>query len=119
MAIYIFSLIVARCYECILCAGGPVESSCTPCEFRNSVCVCVCVCVCMWCECVCVCHGPALLSHRLAGFPPFWHRKQLVMLRSIMEGKYEFVSPEWDEISDQAKDMVRAPSSRHNQLLYV
>lgn len=43
----------------------------------------------------------------LAGFPPFWHRKQLVMLRSIMEGKYEFVSPEWDEISDQAKDMIK------------
>ena len=42
----------------------------------------------------------------LAGFPPFWHRKQLVMLRAIMNGKYEFVSPEWDEISDSAKDMV-------------
>ena len=24
-----------------------------------------------------------------------------------MDGKYEFVSPEWDEISDKAKDMVR------------
>ena len=23
-----------------------------------------------------------------------------------MEGRYEFVSPEWDDISDQAKDMV-------------
>ena len=44
----------------------------------------------------------------LVGFPPFWHRKQLVMLRNIMEGKYEFVSPEWDGISDNAKDMVRS-----------
>lgn len=43
----------------------------------------------------------------LVGFPPFWHRKQLLMLRSIMEGRYEFVSPEWDDISDQAKDMIR------------
>ena len=43
---------------------------------------------------------------RLAGFPPFWHRKQLVMLRNIMNGHYEFVSPEWDDISDKAKDMV-------------
>lgn len=43
----------------------------------------------------------------LVGFPPFWHRKQLVMLRSIMEGNYEFVSPEWDEISDSAKDLIR------------
>jgi len=28
------------------------------------------------------------------------------MLRSIMEGRYEFVSPEWDEISDHAKHLV-------------
>ena len=49
-----------------------------------------------------------LINSRLAGFPPFWHRKQLVMLRNIMSGKYEFVSPEWDEISDSAKDLVRS-----------
>ena len=24
-----------------------------------------------------------------------------------MEGNYEFVSPEWDDISEQAKDLVR------------
>ena len=47
-----------------------------------------------------------ILFPRLVGFPPFWHRKQLVMLRSIMDGKYEFVSPEWDDISEQAKDLV-------------
>ena len=47
-----------------------------------------------------------LIFCRLVGFPPFWHRKQLVMLRNIMEGRYEFVSPEWDDISDTAKDMV-------------
>lgn len=46
------------------------------------------------------------MSYRLVGFPPFWHRKQLVMLRNIMEGKYEFVSPEWDDISNSAKDLV-------------
>ena len=28
------------------------------------------------------------------------------MLRNIMDGKYEFVSPEWDIISDSAKDLV-------------
>ena len=28
------------------------------------------------------------------------------MLRHIMEGNYEFVSPEWDDISDSAKDLV-------------
>ena len=30
-----------------------------------------------------------------------------MMLRNIMDGKYEFVSPEWDIISDTAKDLVR------------
>ncbi|XP_074641513.1 phosphorylase b kinase gamma catalytic chain, skeletal muscle/heart isoform-like [Tubulanus polymorphus] len=42
----------------------------------------------------------------LVGCPPFWHRKQIYMLRSIMEGKYEFRSPEWDDISDQPKDLI-------------
>lgn len=43
----------------------------------------------------------------LVGFPPFWHRKQLIMLRNIMEGKYEFCSPEWDDITDQPKNLIR------------
>ncbi|RWS28472.1 phosphorylase b kinase gamma catalytic chain: skeletal muscle/heart isoform-like isoform X1, partial [Leptotrombidium deliense] len=43
----------------------------------------------------------------LVGFPPFWHRKQMIMLRNIMEGKYEFCSPEWDHITDQPKDLIR------------
>ena len=29
------------------------------------------------------------------------------MLRAIMEGQYQFASPEWDEVSDEAKDLVR------------
>lgn len=72
-------------------ADGPVESSCTHCEFEKKK-----------------KNDLSLVADfpRLVGFPPFWHRKQLVMLRSIMEGKYEFVSPEWDDISDSAKDMV-------------
>lgn len=43
----------------------------------------------------------------LVGFPPFWHRKQMVMLRNIMEGKYEFFSPEWDDITESPKDLIR------------
>lgn len=35
----------------------------------------------------------------LVGSPPFWHRKQMVMLRNIMEGKYSFTSPEWADIT--------------------
>lgn len=43
----------------------------------------------------------------LAGSPPFWHRKQMLMLRMIMSGKYQFGSPEWDDYSDTVKDLVR------------
>lgn len=39
------------------------------------------------------------LIFRLIGCPPFWHRKQMIMLRNIMEGKYSFNSPEWQDIS--------------------
>ncbi|XP_029332871.1 phosphorylase b kinase gamma catalytic chain, skeletal muscle/heart isoform isoform X2 [Mus caroli] len=42
----------------------------------------------------------------LAGSPPFWHRKQMLMLRMIMDGKYQFGSPEWDDHSDTVKDLV-------------
>ncbi|XP_016328413.1 phosphorylase b kinase gamma catalytic chain, liver/testis isoform-like [Sinocyclocheilus anshuiensis] len=42
----------------------------------------------------------------LAGSPPFWHRKQLLMLRVIMEGRYQFSSPEWDDRSDTVKDLI-------------
>ncbi|KAF4098516.1 phosphorylase kinase, gamma 1b (muscle) isoform X1 [Onychostoma macrolepis] len=42
----------------------------------------------------------------LAGSPPFWHRKQMLMLRMILAGKYEFSSPEWDDRSDTVKDLI-------------
>uniref|UniRef100_A0A8C1A6X4 phosphorylase kinase n=1 Tax=Cyprinus carpio carpio TaxID=630221 RepID=A0A8C1A6X4_CYPCA len=42
----------------------------------------------------------------LAGSPPFWHRKQMIMLRMILAGSYEFTSPEWDDRSDTVKDLI-------------
>ncbi|XP_040192666.1 phosphorylase b kinase gamma catalytic chain, skeletal muscle/heart isoform [Rana temporaria] len=42
----------------------------------------------------------------LAGSPPFWHRKQMLMLRMIMNGDYQFASPEWDDRSDTVKDLI-------------
>ncbi|XP_051847957.1 phosphorylase b kinase gamma catalytic chain, skeletal muscle/heart isoform [Antechinus flavipes] len=42
----------------------------------------------------------------LAGSPPFWHRKQMLMLRMIMSGNYQFGSPEWDDRSDTVKDLI-------------
>ncbi|XP_042204331.1 phosphorylase b kinase gamma catalytic chain, skeletal muscle/heart isoform-like isoform X3 [Homarus americanus] len=42
----------------------------------------------------------------LVGCPPFWHRKQMIMIRNIMEGKYSFQSPEWEDITDAPKDLI-------------
>lgn len=42
----------------------------------------------------------------LSGVPPFWHRRQMVMLRSIMEGSYSFSNPEWSDIRDICKDLI-------------
>ncbi|XP_069136542.1 phosphorylase b kinase gamma catalytic chain, skeletal muscle/heart isoform-like isoform X2 [Argopecten irradians] len=42
----------------------------------------------------------------LCGAPPFWHRKQMQMLRMIMQANYQFGSPEWDDISQAPKDLI-------------
>ncbi len=42
----------------------------------------------------------------LVGCPPFWHRRQLTMIRMIMEAKYSFASPDWDSVTDEAKDLI-------------
>lgn len=48
-----------------------------------------------------------ILYTLISGSPPFWHRRQVIMLRMIMEGNYSFSSPEWDDISENAKDLIR------------
>jgi len=48
-----------------------------------------------------------ILYTLLSGSPPFWHRRQVIMLRMIMEGNYNFSSPEWDDISENAKNLIR------------
>nr|XP_044987108.1 phosphorylase b kinase gamma catalytic chain, liver/testis isoform isoform X2 [Jaculus jaculus] len=47
-----------------------------------------------------------ILFTLLAGSPPFWHRRQILMLRMIMEGQYQFSSPEWDDRSNTVKDLI-------------
>ncbi|KAG8433443.1 hypothetical protein GDO86_017645 [Hymenochirus boettgeri] len=42
----------------------------------------------------------------LAGSPPFWHRRQMLMLRMIMDGRFQFGSPEWDDRSSTVKDLI-------------
>jgi len=47
-----------------------------------------------------------ILYTLLVGFPPFWHRKQLMMIRHIMEGRFSFSSPDWKDITEPPKDLI-------------
>jgi len=45
---------------------------------------------------------------RLCGFEPFFdERGDQAMFQKILKCDYEFVSPYWDHISGNAKDLVR------------
>jgi len=43
----------------------------------------------------------------LCGFPPFYADNDAQLFERIKAGKYEFLKPYWDPISDTAKDFVR------------
>jgi len=43
----------------------------------------------------------------LCGFPPFYADNDAQLFERIKNGKYEFLKPYWDPISDAAKDFVR------------
>lgn len=43
----------------------------------------------------------------LAGYPPFWSSNDEKLLLSILQGHYSMPSPYWDNVSDEAKDLVR------------
>lgn len=43
----------------------------------------------------------------LCGAPPFWHRRQMMMLRAIMNADYTFNTPEWDDITDAPKNLIQ------------
>ncbi|KAF1317761.1 Camk/camk1 protein kinase, partial [Globisporangium splendens] len=42
----------------------------------------------------------------LAGYPPFHDDSQPVLFRKIRKGKYQYDSPYWDNVSDDAKDFI-------------
>lgn len=43
----------------------------------------------------------------LCGYPPFDSDSNEENMNNIKAGKYSFPSPDWDNVSDQAKDLVR------------
>lgn len=42
----------------------------------------------------------------LIGRPPFWHRKQMMLIRQIMRGEYTMVGPDWAEVTVETKELV-------------
>lgn len=42
----------------------------------------------------------------LCGFPPFYAENDSLLFQQIKAGKYEFLRPYWDPVSDEAKDFV-------------
>jgi len=43
----------------------------------------------------------------LCGFPPFFEDSNEKLFDAIKKGEYEFPSPQWDQISDYAKDLIK------------
>lgn len=43
----------------------------------------------------------------LCGYPPFYGHDDQEILRSVQKGKYDFDGEEWDEISKEAKDLIK------------
>ena len=43
----------------------------------------------------------------LVGTPPFWHHRQLNMIRLIMRGTYSMDGPAWSSVTAETKDLIR------------
>ena len=45
--------------------------------------------------------------NRLCGFPPFFDDDNVVLFDKIKKGEYDFPSPSWDNISQEAKSIIK------------
>eukprot|EP00093_Oithona_nana_P012646 12646.XXX_718635_719979_1 [CDS] Oithona nana genome sequencing. len=43
----------------------------------------------------------------LVGTPPFWHHRQLNMIRLIMRGNYSMEGPTWQTVTSETKDLIK------------
>lgn len=47
-----------------------------------------------------------VLYTMLAGFPPFYSRNLQTMTNKVLLGRYSFLGPPWNNVSDVAKDLI-------------
>jgi hypothetical protein len=56
------------------------------------------------------------LLFRLCGFPPFYSNHGLPispgMKKRIRSGQYEFPNPEWKNVSNDAKELIKVPKQQ-------
>ena len=43
----------------------------------------------------------------LCGYPPFNGANDKAIIESVLKGKYSLDEPEWDDISEEAKDLIK------------
>jgi len=48
-----------------------------------------------------------MLYIMLCGYPPFYGESDAEILEAVLEGIYDFDDEVWDEVSEEAKDMIR------------
>jgi calcium-dependent protein kinase len=48
-----------------------------------------------------------ILYIMLCGYPPFYGESDAEILEAVLEGIYDFDDEVWDEVSEEAKDMIR------------
>lgn len=54
----------------------------------------------------------------LCSYPPFDGDTDKEILRAVCRGKYAFPSPEWDDVSSEAKGLIRKLLSKNPRCVF-
>lgn len=55
----------------------------------------------------------------LCGYPPFYGDSDQQIFESVRVGRFDFPSPDWDDISSDAKDFIKALLKKNPNDRYV
>ena len=47
------------------------------------------------------------MASRLCGFPPFYEENNAKLFEMIKTCTYDFPSPFWDDVSEEAKELIK------------
>jgi serine/threonine protein kinase len=64
--------------------------------------------------------APGVITYiLLCGYPPFYGDNDTQIFESVKVGKFDFPSPEWDDISSSAKDFINKLLQKLPAMRYV